>query len=91
MLTRKLELSVDPADLPDTQALRASGNQTIVLNTDFKVDVNQYISELLFVPTGVKNLADLIQFNIDHADEELVQPFWTDQSECVRCSLPLNI
>ena len=45
--------------------------------------MEQYISELLDVPTGVKNLADLIAFNIAHADEELVQPFWTDQSEFI--------
>ncbi|OBZ76636.1 hypothetical protein A0H81_03091 [Grifola frondosa] len=71
---------VDPADFPDFDELRASDNETIVLDTDFKVDVNQYISELLDVPTGVKNLADLIAFNTAHADEELVKPFWTDQS-----------
>ena len=43
--------------------------------------MNKYISELVEVPTGVKDLADLIQFNIDHAAEELVPPFWTDQSQ----------
>ncbi|KAI0767645.1 amidase signature enzyme [Fomes fomentarius] len=74
---------VDPADLPDFDELEASNNETIVLDTDFKVQVNQYIADLLEVPTGVKTLADLIQFNIDHADEELVQPFWTDQSEFI--------
>ena len=31
----------------------------------------------------MKNLADLIAFNSAHADEELVPPFWTDQSEYV--------
>ena len=95
---------VDPADLPDFDELQVSDNETIVLQTDFKVrpgkremcgceadgdpkvEVKQYIDGLLEVPTGVKDLADLIQFNIDHADEELVQPFWTDQSEYVRCS-----
>ncbi|KAI0329789.1 amidase signature enzyme [Cubamyces sp. BRFM 1775] len=71
---------VDPADFPDFAELEASRNETIVTQTDFKVDVNQYIAGLLEVPTGVKNLADLIAFNIAHADEELVAPFWTDQS-----------
>ncbi|CDO76776.1 hypothetical protein BN946_scf184978.g5 [Trametes cinnabarina] len=71
---------IDPADFPDFAELEASRNETIVTQTDFKVDINQYISELLEVPTGVKNLADLIAFNIAHADEELVPPFWTDQS-----------
>ncbi|KAI0366541.1 amidase signature enzyme [Pilatotrama ljubarskyi] len=74
---------VDPADFPDFAELEASRNETIVTQTDFKVNVNQYISELLKVPTGVKNLADLIAFNIAHADEELVPPFWTDQSEFI--------
>ncbi|KAI8988989.1 amidase signature enzyme [Trametes punicea] len=71
---------VDPADLPDFAELEASGNETIVTRTDFKVDISQHIAELLEVPTGVKDLADLIAFNIAHADEELVPPFWTDQS-----------
>ncbi|KAI0649784.1 amidase signature enzyme [Trametes meyenii] len=74
---------VDPADFPDFSELEASRNESIVTQTDFKVGIKQYISELLEVPTGVKDLADLIAFNIAHADEELVQPFWTDQSEFI--------
>jgi len=71
---------VDPAEFPDFTELRESGNETIVLDTDFKVDVNKYIAGLEHVPTGVKNLADLIAFNSANPDLELVQPFWTDQS-----------
>ncbi|KAI0819884.1 amidase signature enzyme [Trametes gibbosa] len=76
---------VDPADFPDSEELLASNNETLVLNTDFKasVDVEKYISGLLEVPTGVKNLADLIAFNTVHAEEELVPPFWTDQSQFI--------
>ncbi|TBU30400.1 amidase signature enzyme [Dichomitus squalens] len=74
---------IDPADFPDFDEFVASNNETVVLNVDFKVDVNRYISELVEVPTGVKNLADLIAFNIAHADEELVPPFWTDQSQFI--------
>ncbi|EIW53226.1 amidase signature enzyme [Trametes versicolor FP-101664 SS1] len=74
---------VDPADFPDFAELEASRNESIVTQTDFKVQVNQYIAELLDVPTGVKNLADLIAFNIAHADEELIPPFYTDQSEFI--------
>ncbi|KLO18977.1 amidase signature enzyme [Schizopora paradoxa] len=74
---------VDPAEFPDAAEIRKSGNETIVLTDDFKVDVNNYIAGLLEVPTGVKNLADLIQFNIDHADEELIPPFYTDQSQFI--------
>ncbi|TCD65458.1 hypothetical protein EIP91_002672 [Steccherinum ochraceum] len=78
---RKLGATIiDPADLPDSAELQASNNETVVLDTDFKVDVNRYIAGLVEVPTGVKNLADLITFNSEHASEELVPPFWTDQS-----------
>lgn len=88
---------VDPAEFPDAQELLASDNETTVLNVDFKVspyiystlvlnqymqvDVNSYIAGLLEVPTGVTDLADLIAFNTAHADEELIPPFYTDQSQ----------
>jgi hypothetical protein len=44
------------------------------------VNVEEYISGLIEVPTGVKTLADLIAFNTDHESQELIPPFWTDQS-----------
>ncbi|KAI0321533.1 amidase signature enzyme [Amylostereum chailletii] len=74
---------IDPAEFPDAEELLASNNETTVLDTDFKVDVQNYIEGLLAVPTNVTDLADLIAFNIAHADEELVQPFYTDQSEFI--------
>ncbi|GJE96091.1 amidase signature enzyme [Phanerochaete sordida] len=74
---------VDPADFPDFAELEASNNETLVLLTDFKVDVENYISGLVHVPTGVKTLADLIAFNTAHADQELVEPFWTSQSRFI--------
>lgn len=46
---------------------------------DFKVNVEQYISKLIEVPTGVKTLNDIIEFNKTHADKELIEPFWADQ------------
>ncbi|KAF8528712.1 amidase signature domain-containing protein [Gautieria morchelliformis] len=74
---------VDPADFPDAQELMASQNETTVLSVDFKVDVNNYIAGLVEVPTGVKNLADLITFNNEHADLELIPPFYTSQSQFI--------
>ncbi|KAF7792934.1 hypothetical protein EIP86_004037 [Pleurotus ostreatoroseus] len=71
---------IDPANFPDFAEFRASRNETIVTQTDFKMNVQAYISGLVEVPTGVKTLADLIAFNSAHAEEELVAPFWTDQS-----------
>jgi amidase len=52
-----------------------------------QVDVNKYITSLVDVPTGVKNLAGLITFNIQNAKEELIPPFYTDQSQSVYASL----
>ncbi|KAH9924998.1 uncharacterized protein BXZ73DRAFT_79125 [Epithele typhae] len=74
---------VDLVDFPSFEELQVSNDETIVLNVDFKVGVNKYIAELVQVPTGVENLADLIQFNIDHTDEELIPPFWDDQSQFI--------
>ena len=58
-----------------------SNAENIIVTVDFKVEVNKYISDLVEVPTGVKNLADLIQFNKDHAEEELISPFYKDQAQ----------
>jgi len=70
---------VDPADFSDEYDNDRT-SENLVLHGDFKVNVEQYISKLVEVPTGVKTLADLIAFNTEHADKELVEPFWTDQS-----------
>jgi len=74
---------VDPAEFPCAEEMKESQAERIVLKTDFKVDVTKYISELLEVPTGVKNLADLIEFNKTHADLELIPPYHDDQSTWV--------
>jgi amidase len=46
-----------------------------------QIELNKYIAGLVKVPTGVKNLADIISFDIAHASEELIPPFYTDQSQ----------
>jgi len=74
---------VDPADFPDAEELRTSKAEELVFDVDLKVDINKYISELVDVPTGVKTLADLIEFNKTHADLELPPPFYADQSQYV--------
>ncbi|KAF8523718.1 amidase signature domain-containing protein [Hysterangium stoloniferum] len=71
---------VDPADFDNATELMASQDETVVLQTEFKVDIKKYLDGLVEIPTGVKCLADLIQFNIDHADKELVEPYWTSQT-----------
>jgi len=74
---------VDPADFPATEELLTSKAEELVLTVDLKIDINKYISELVEVPTGVKTLADLIEFNKTHTDLELPPPFYTDQSQYV--------
>ncbi|KAG2134786.1 amidase signature domain-containing protein [Suillus clintonianus] len=74
---------VDPANFPATEELLTSKAEELVSSVDFKIGVNKYISELVEVPTGVKALADLIEFNKTHADQELPAPFYTDQSQFI--------
>ncbi|KAG1867539.1 amidase signature domain-containing protein [Suillus tomentosus] len=74
---------VDPADFPCAEEMKESQAETLVMDTDFKADLNEYISGLLEVPTGVKNLADLIEFNNTHADLELIPPYHDDQSRLI--------
>ncbi|KAJ8082276.1 hypothetical protein PM082_008125 [Marasmius tenuissimus] len=64
---------VDPADLPSAQEILDShGNETIVAEVDFKVELNAYLESLLENPSGVRSLADLIAFN--DANPELEKP-----------------
>ncbi|KAH7910400.1 amidase signature domain-containing protein [Hygrophoropsis aurantiaca] len=74
---------VDPADFEDDRELKESKSERLVLAVDFKVDVKKYIDGLAKVPTGVKDLADLISFNSSHADLELIPPYHDDQSEFI--------
>lgn len=73
---------VDPANLPSADEIVRSNNETIVLDTDFKVELNNYFANLEEVPTGVRTLADLIAFDDAHPDEEEPTGF-EDQSELI--------
>ncbi|KAJ7050967.1 amidase signature enzyme [Mycena amicta] len=61
---------VDPADLPSADDFLTSSNETIVLEVDFKVQINAYFEALLENPSGVRSLADLIKFNDMHPELE---------------------
>lgn len=60
---------VDPVELPSFDEFNADQSEIIVLIYEFKRDLNAYLATRTGVP--VSTLADVIQFNIDHADEEL--------------------
>lgn len=60
---------VDPADLPSMDQLLTDDAEIIVLIWEFKRDLNAYLATRAGVP--VHSLADVIQFNLDHAEQEL--------------------
>jgi amidase len=60
---------IDPVELPSFDEFNADQSEIIVLVFEFKRDLNAYLATRSGVP--VATLADVIQFNIDHADEEL--------------------
>jgi amidase len=49
----------------------------------FQPHLEKYLAELLEVPTGVRTMADIIEFNIKNADKELIPPYYADQSKYV--------
>ncbi|KAH9474886.1 Putative amidase [Psilocybe cubensis] len=61
---------VDPANLPSADEIINSNNENVVLDVDFKIQLNAYYEALLKNPSGVRNLADLIEFNNAHPDLE---------------------
>ncbi|HEY4591851.1 MAG TPA: amidase [Thermoanaerobaculia bacterium] len=60
---------VDPADIPTIEALNSDQAEIIVLIYDFKRDLNAYLATRTGVP--VHNMADVIQFDKDHAAQEM--------------------
>jgi amidase len=60
---------IDPIEIPSFDEFNADPSELIVLIFEFKRDLNAYLATRSGVP--VATLADVIQFNIDHADEEL--------------------
>jgi len=74
---------IDPVDFPSADELIRLKAEERVLTADFKPALNKYLAELVEVPTGVRSLANVIQFNIEHADVELPAPYYTDQSQLI--------
>jgi len=71
---------VDPADLPSAAEIAVSNNETVVLNTDFKIQLNSWFKNLGKQPSGVRSLAGLIAF--DNSNPSLEEPVnFTDQSQ----------
>ncbi|KAF8994510.1 amidase signature domain-containing protein [Cyathus striatus] len=70
---------VDPADIESAEELILSNSDTLVLMVDFKIEIAKYLKSLVHNPSGVQSLADLIQFNNEHAELEMPENY-TDKS-----------
>ena len=62
---------VDPANIPTAQPMHAGDAELEVLCYEFKADLNDYLAELGH-DAHVHALQDVIDFNENHADEELI-------------------
>jgi len=60
---------IDPADIPTAKQMSSSNAEMVLLLHEFKVGLNAYLSEL--TNTRIRTLADIIEFNTAHAEEEL--------------------
>ncbi|KAG6856087.1 hypothetical protein H0H87_007527 [Tephrocybe sp. NHM501043] len=88
IVLRKLGATIiDPADLPSADDILASNDENVVLDVDFKIELNKYYASLKLNPSGVRNLADLIAFNNNNSALEKPQGF-TDQSTYVPSPKP---
>ena len=56
-------------DIPSFDEFNSDQSEIIVLIFEFKRDLNKYLATRTGVPA--KTLAEVIQFNLDHADQEL--------------------
>ncbi len=61
---------IDPADIPTAKQMEESKNELTVLRFELKADLNAYLADLISSP--VRTLAEIIAFNIKHANEELL-------------------
>ncbi|EFJ26936.1 hypothetical protein SELMODRAFT_172412 [Selaginella moellendorffii] len=60
---------VENLTLPHADEILSGVSEDLVLRTNFKVELNQYLAQL--VKSQVRSLEDVIKFNIQHADKEM--------------------
>lgn len=69
LLEKQGAILIDPADIPTAKRMTDTDAENQVLIYELKAGLNAYLSELSSAP--VKDLEDIITFNLAHADEEL--------------------
>ena len=83
---------VDPANIPTEDVKRMGDSEMIVMQTEFKHGIAAYLSTRIEVDAALaqpRSLADLIDFNKEHAEQELAR-FGQEQFERSQESGPLD-
>ncbi|MDE0183528.1 MAG: amidase [Caldilineaceae bacterium] len=83
---------IDPADIPTIEDDRMRASERLVMMTEFKHDIGAYLATRVVVDADMpqpRTLADLIQFNLDHAEQELAL-FGQEQFERAQESGPID-
>lgn len=83
---------VDPADIPTEDVRKMGECEMIVMQTEFKHGIAAYLSTRIAVDAALaqpRSLADLIEFNKENAEQELVH-FGQEQFERSQQSGPLD-
>ncbi len=83
---------VDPADIPTVDGERMGECERIVMQTEFKHGIAAYLATRVVVDAALaqpRSLADLIAFNLAHAEQELAV-FGQEQFERSQESGPLD-
>ncbi len=83
---------IDPADIPTVDDERMGASEVVVMQTEFKHGIAAYLATRTVVEAELpqpRSLADLIRFNEDHAERELVH-FGQERFERSQASGPLD-
>jgi len=59
------------ANMSSIDEMLLSGEEDLVCEIDFKIQMNEYFTSLISNPSGVQSVADLIKFNEDHPELEM--------------------
>ena len=83
---------IDPADIPTVDDGRLGASEMVIMQTEFKHGIAAYLATRIVVDADLpqpRTLADLIRFNEEHAEQELVH-FGQERFEQALKSGPLD-
>ena len=83
---------IDPADIPTVDGGRLGASEMVIMQTEFKDGIAAYLATRMVVDADQPqphSLADLIRFNLEHAEQELVH-FGQERFEQALESGPLD-